>query len=386
MSCVGPVMYQPYSSTAPPSSAAASLFSVGASPPAPSSVSPAHPGHGHPLAPSQLAHLSYPLPQEHIPLPLKRELVEKHYKVEAQGDPLGPDSRLGAPENRLGDHSFPSPPQQNMGPSSVGGSCGTPGPRTPVTPRPSSQQERESDGEMEDLPTRTAVYLNRNVILYTHYIGEVASIVDDHFTKALNQAGENFQQSKGTPMASRNLPPSFFNANYNTKYGNPGSVITSEGGPGAVSGLYPDYTQSSLHHLAGSPDPWQYAAQASANSPYHRTVADLVNSASSSQHYSSQASSLQAAQNRLQSQYSSLFLGAASSPALSRHSAATMVSVKSEAPWGGSSGNQDYHSASVPEFSHPLDRNYSPHAYTNMATGIEGVSQDQSKDLYWPTF
>ena len=56
-----------------------------------------------------------------------------------------------------------------------------------------------------------------------------------------------------------------------------------------------------LHHLAAhasSPDPWPYAAQATASSSYHRSVQDLVNSAGS---YSSSPAS------RLQSQYSLFF-------------------------------------------------------------------------------
>ncbi len=39
------------------------------------------------------------------------------------------------------------------------------------------------------------VYLSRNVLLYTHYSGDVATVVDTHFTKALNQT--SFQDNKG---------------------------------------------------------------------------------------------------------------------------------------------------------------------------------------------
>ena len=35
----------------------------------------------------------------------------------------------------------------------------------------------------------------RNVVLYTHYSGEVSNIVDEHFTKALNQT--TFSELKG---------------------------------------------------------------------------------------------------------------------------------------------------------------------------------------------
>ena len=69
-------------------------------------------------------------------------------------------------------------------------------------------------------------------------------------------------------MASRNLPPSFFNAHYHAQ--------AKAAGPGHYSGpasdLYSSEAYSGLHHLAahhhaasGSPDPWQYAAQVNTN-------------------------------------------------------------------------------------------------------------------------
>ena len=51
-------------------------------------------------------------------------------------------------------------------------------------------------------------------------------------------------------MVSRNLPPSFFNANYHHMKGMYGGD------------LYADYPATTLHHLAAhgaTPDPWQYA-------------------------------------------------------------------------------------------------------------------------------
>lgn len=214
-------------------------------------------------------------------------------------------------------------------------------------------------------------------------------------------------------MASRNLPPSFFNAHYHAKlaYSHP-----------EASGLYSDaYAQvrinepttthqwntldglvlrpprtQGLHHLAAhasSQDPWQYAAQATATSSYHRSVQDLVNSAGS---YSSSPAS------RLQSQYS-LFLN---SPSTRLHSG--QIKAEPGNPWGGGGEYPGHGPATVPEFpAHPLDRNYSPHPYTNMSSagteditqylphqnshpnsiaGLEAAGQEAPKDLYWPTF
>ena len=54
---------------------------------------------------------------------------------------------------------------------------------------------RESDGE--DELHRTAQYLARNVILYTHYVGEVSRIVDEHLSKDIAQTTYNEQKGKG---------------------------------------------------------------------------------------------------------------------------------------------------------------------------------------------
>ena len=108
-----------------------------------------------------------------------------------------------------------------------------------------------------------------------------------------------------------------------------------------------------------------YHHQAGANSPYHRSVQDLYSSS----------------QSRLQSQYSSLFLQnpatAATAASAAAQAAATSrlhaqvaatagATVKSEVPWSGSG---EYHTpgpAHSGDFSHHLDRTYSPHPYTNM--------------------
>jgi len=356
MTCVAGVMYQPYNSAPlppapylPPSTTSTYLPPI-------SSTSSSY------ISPPLLTPSSSPSNQHYQDqaLPLKRELVDTHYKGER--DMVTGETRLGSDSRMSGQDGPYSSPRAHNGSSA--GSCGTPDPRTPLSPRPSSQLDRESEGEEEEL-TRSAQYLSRNVILYTHYSGEVSAIVDEHFTKALNQT--TFSENKGTPMASRNLPPSFFNANYHAKL----AYSHSEAG-----GLYSEAYTQGLHHLAahaGSPDPWQYP---SASSSYHRSVQDLVNSCGS---YSSSPAS------RLQSQYS-LFLNTPTS----RLHAATTGQIKAEPgnPWGGGAEYPGHAPTSVPEFSsHPLDRNYSPHPYTNMSSaGLEPTGQEAPKDLYWPTF
>ncbi|XP_023344726.1 proteoglycan 4 [Eurytemora carolleeae] len=219
---------------------------------------------------------------------------------------------------------YPSPTPHS---SSTGGSCGaptpTPAPLTPVSP---SNNSNDSEGEENIAP----VYLARNVVVYTHTAGDVGSLVDLHFTKALDQS--TYTQHKGTPMASRNLPPSFFNAHYHGK-----TTFASE---------YADY--ASLQHLAAhAQDPWQYAAQATGSS-YHRSMHDLYSR---------------------------------SGPGYSLFINTPRLPVKTETPWSGGE-----YSTSSGEFPHSLDRTYS-HPYHSLG-GSEGgsVGAQDAKELYWPTF
>ena len=63
-------------------------------------------------------------------------------------------------------------------------------------------------------------------------------------------------------MASRNLPPSFFNAHYHAQVKAAYPEYSPEGGAGGVAGPgYPGIHPLAAHHAAASPDPWQYAAQ-----------------------------------------------------------------------------------------------------------------------------
>lgn len=364
MTCVAGAMYQPYSTSLTPTAPSPYL------PPstAPSSLFPPSTAPSSYLSPPPITSSPSQTHYQEQTLPLKRELVDAQYKSEVREMVTAESGMVLEPPvtSRTSGQEAPysSPPRAHNG--STAGSCGTPDPRTPVTPRPTSPQMRDSEGEEEET-NRSAQYLARNVVVYTHYSGEVNSIVDEHFTKALNQT--TFSENKGTPMASRNLPPSFFNAHYHAKlaYSHP-----------EASGLYSEAYTQGLHHLAAhasSPDPWPYAAQATASSSYHRSVQDLVNSAGS---YSSSPAS------RLQSQYSLFF----NSPGSRLHGG--QIKAEPGNPWGGGEypGHPSHAPGPLPEFpAHPLDRNYSPHPYPNMpSTGLESSGQEAAKDLYWPTF
>ncbi|XP_072940985.1 protein vestigial isoform X2 [Epargyreus clarus] len=65
----------------------------------------------------------------------------------------------------------------------------------------------ESEGECGG-GGRRAQYVSANCVVFTHYAGDVAAVVDEHFARALALD----KPKEGVPMASRNLPASFFNA------------------------------------------------------------------------------------------------------------------------------------------------------------------------------
>ncbi|CAH3988804.1 protein vestigial isoform X1 [Pieris brassicae] len=66
----------------------------------------------------------------------------------------------------------------------------------------------ESDGECGSSGRARAQYVSANCVVFTHYSGDVAAVVDEHFARALSID----KPKEGVPMSSRNLPASFFNA------------------------------------------------------------------------------------------------------------------------------------------------------------------------------
>ncbi|XP_050342904.1 protein vestigial [Nymphalis io] len=66
----------------------------------------------------------------------------------------------------------------------------------------------ESEGECGGGARARAQYVSANCVVFTHYSGDVAAVVDEHFARALSLD----KPKEGVPMASRNLPASFFNA------------------------------------------------------------------------------------------------------------------------------------------------------------------------------
>ncbi|XP_029708857.1 protein vestigial [Aedes albopictus] len=58
-----------------------------------------------------------------------------------------------------------------------------------------------------------AQYVSATCVVFTHYSGDAASVVDEHFSRALNFSDKNNKEGYSS-MSSRNFPPSFWNSNY----------------------------------------------------------------------------------------------------------------------------------------------------------------------------
>ncbi|SPP75595.1 protein vestigial [Drosophila guanche] len=58
-----------------------------------------------------------------------------------------------------------------------------------------------------------AQYLSATCVVFTNYSGDTASVVDEHFSRALNYNNKDTKESQ-SPMSTRNFPPSFWNSNY----------------------------------------------------------------------------------------------------------------------------------------------------------------------------
>ncbi|GFT12394.1 uncharacterized protein NPIL_469641 [Nephila pilipes] len=237
------------------------------------------------------------------------------------------------------------------------------------SPTPSPPTEGEKGAEKAE-----AQYLSANCVLFTYYSGDISSVVDEHFARALSQAAyavpappeakgssaPGHSSKDGPPMSHRNFPPSFWNSNYQPM---PNSNLGPMG-PGALGSLGPDLTyggdpyhphagplHATLHHQN---DPWHYTltGQPPFSSSYHPAAGGP----------------------RFAPQYGSLLLQRSAAGRLGPAAAACASLEKAADSWGAAR----YHDS----LGH-VDTNYGA-AYSAMTPmpGLEGQPQD-SKDLYW---
>ncbi|KAK6620899.1 hypothetical protein RUM43_011197 [Polyplax serrata] len=104
-----------------------------------------------------------------------------------------------------------------------------------------------------------AQYVSANCVVFTHYTGDVAAVVDEHFSRALSYSEKSSSGSKDcSPMSSRNFPPSFWSSNYQSP-----TVSMSHHGE-----LYSEYQHAGV-------DPWHtHYQQYTTAAHHHRAVHD----------------------------------------------------------------------------------------------------------------
>ncbi|MED6236346.1 hypothetical protein ATANTOWER_007808 [Ataeniobius toweri] len=117
--------------------------------------------------------------------------------------------------------------------------------------------------EDKELPPG-AEYLSSRCVLFTYFQGDISTVVDEHFSRALSQttaypmpSGHKAARDGSFPMSQRSFPPSFWNSSYQPSVSStlgsalstPHTEISFPGDP---------YSSTSLHsHLhQPSPDTW----------------------------------------------------------------------------------------------------------------------------------
>ncbi|XP_015914361.2 transcription cofactor vestigial-like protein 2 isoform X1 [Parasteatoda tepidariorum] len=144
--------------------------------------------------------------------------------------------------------------------------------RSPPAAAAASSSAASSTSEGEKNDKAEAQYLSANCVLFTYYSGDISSVVDEHFARALSQVtsysppetAKAIQAKDGPPMSHRNFPPSFWNSNYQPMTTSNIGAMT----PAGLGGLPPDLTYGGdpYHHHPGTlhatlhhqNDPWHY--------------------------------------------------------------------------------------------------------------------------------
>ncbi|XP_053316672.1 transcription cofactor vestigial-like protein 2 isoform X2 [Spea bombifrons] len=144
---------------------------------------------------------------------------------------------------------------------------------------PPNIKEEDCSPDKERPPE--AEYINSRCVLFTYFQGDISSVVDEHFSRALSQSssyspsGSNGKSSRSSnswrdssyPMNQRSFPPSFWNSSYQPPAVTASSSLSSSlasplSGPHAEIPFGADpYSTASLHsHLhQAPPEPWHHA-------------------------------------------------------------------------------------------------------------------------------
>ncbi|XP_066514740.1 transcription cofactor vestigial-like protein 2b [Hoplias malabaricus] len=117
--------------------------------------------------------------------------------------------------------------------------------------------------EKQEVEVAEAEYLSSRCVLFTYYQGDISSVVDEHFSRALSSCSD--AQAKTAPEAPsqtsrRSFPPSFWDSNYPS----PGSRMHCD--PSApvyaidpyAQSLHPVLQHTHTHPHPHPPESWSY--------------------------------------------------------------------------------------------------------------------------------
>ncbi|XP_067239287.1 transcription cofactor vestigial-like protein 2a isoform X1 [Chanodichthys erythropterus] len=130
---------------------------------------------------------------------------------------------------------------------------------------------KEEDCAREKDHPPEAEYISSRCVLFTYFQGDISSVVDEHFSRALSQSNSyapgstNSKTTRGTsswregsfPMSQRSFPPSFWNSAYQPSVS--ASLSSALGSSHTDLPFSADpYSTASLHsHLhQATPEPW----------------------------------------------------------------------------------------------------------------------------------
>ncbi|XP_077289158.1 transcription factor vestigial isoform X2 [Arctopsyche grandis] len=195
-----------------------------------------------------------------------------------------------------------------------------------------------------------AQYVSANCVVFTHYSGDVAAVVDEHFTRALGCDKSGSASTKdASPMSSRNFPASFWNSQYQP----------APGAAPAVPELYADPYHAHAHaaHAAHPHDPWAtHYQQYTAAAHHHRAVHEYHH------HHNTMA------------QYGGLLL-----PTRLPHHA----QYKPPVDWSASHTSRLHEQATSAHHGHTHALETAAYSSYPTMAGLEAQVQESSKDLYW---
>lgn len=158
---------------------------------------------------------------------------------------------------------------------------------TPAGPRVDEGPKEKPAGSPE------AEYLSSRCVLFTYFQGDISSVVDEHFSRALSSYGDGEgkrrapEHSADAPSGRRSFPPSFWDSNYSSNHSRPHcDPAPSYSVDPYASGLHPGLSHPHPHPHPHAhphpPDSWAYP-QAQYGPP--RPLHELYSSSALEPHY-----------------------------------------------------------------------------------------------------